>query len=79
MERKAEIARNEQFLIQLFSFYRIEKRSSIFTTYEIIVYKFFQSETVQHLLPDNGQPFPKRQILDRPKLKEFADDIFTYI
>ena len=26
-----------------------------------------------------GQPFPKRQILDSSKLKEFADDNFKFV
>ena len=56
MERKGEIARNEQFLLffQCFSFNRIDNFPSILTKSEIVVCKLFQFETVQNLSPDNA-------------------------
>ena len=44
IERKGEIACSEQFLLfaQCFSFYRIDKLSSILTTSGIVVYNLIQ-------------------------------------
>ena len=33
---------------------------------------------IKQKLPSLLQPFPKRQILDSPKLEEFADDSFQF-
>ena len=57
IERKAEIACSEQFLLfaQSFSLYHIHKKCSpILTTSGRIVCKLIQIETIQNLLPDNG-------------------------
>ena len=55
IEREAEIARNEHFLLftQCFAFHHTKKLPPILNTSEIVFCKRFQSETAQNLLLHN--------------------------
>ena len=56
IERKGEIARNEQFLLfsRCSSFYRNNKLPSILTTTDIVVHNLFIFERVRNLSSGSG-------------------------